>query len=116
MPVVGEGHRRKTEQRAGAAMGLGGWAAVGRALESSPASTQELMGPNVPSLAGKGQALHPGRTAAHRAVVGVGDSLVLAVVGGADPPRMAGSVPSSLCGPTQPEPTASLLLIPWPLS
>lgn len=43
-----------------AAMGLGGWAAVGRALESSPASIPELMGPGIPLPAGKGQAPHPG--------------------------------------------------------
>lgn len=86
--MVGEGQRRKTEQRAGAAMGLGGegGAAAGRALESSPACIEELMGPSVPSPAGKGQALRPGRTAAHRAVMGVGDSLALGVVCGADPP------------------------------
>ena len=36
--------------------------------------------------------------------------------GALTPPPMAGSAPSSLCGPTQPEPAGSLPSAPWPLS
>ena len=54
-----------TEDRAeGRATGAGESAAMGGALEPTPTSTGDLVGPRAPSPPGKGQALRPARTPA----------------------------------------------------